>query len=331
MSQSRLAFKVGLFVFVALAILAGLLLQFGKGASFFRPTYKIYLHADNVGGLKPRAQILMSGVQVGTVGQLTLGPQGTNVTITLNVYSQYQIFKDARFVIEQTGFLGDQYVAILPTKNVGPIFADGGEASTEAPFDLQEVARSAAAFIKRIDETARRLNDAIADVQRLLLNEQTLTNLAASAGYFRVASQRAVTTLDRVNTVLDTNTPSVGLVVSNLVLFSEQVNGFADSLSALVATNSPEINLAVKNIADSTETLKTLLNDVHGGKGLAGQLLKDSQISTNVAQITYNLSVTTSNLNRLGLWGILWQRKPAKTKPADKPSSALTPPKNPLD
>ncbi len=328
MNQSRLELKVGVFVLVALAVLAALLLQFSKGASFFRPTYSIYLHADSVGGLKSRAQVLMSGVQVGSVDMLTLGPQGTNVTITLKIYSQYQIFKDARFVIEQSGFLGDQYVAILPTKNVGEKFQNGGEATADAPFDLQEVARGAAGFIKHIDETARKLNDAIADVRRLVLNEETLTNLAASAGNFRIASQRAITTLDRVNDVLDTNTPSIHETVSNLVVFSEHVNEFAESLKGLVATNTPEIDLAVKNVADSTQTLKDILDDLHAGKGLAGELLKNGQIASNVTQITYNLSITTSNLNRLGLWGILWQRKPAKSKAGDKPAAPMASPKN---
>ena len=327
MNHSRLELKVGLFVFIALALLVGLLLEFSKGTTFFRPTYNIYLHAGSVGGLKPRAQVLMSGVQVGSVGELALGPQGTNVTITLRIYNQYQIFKDARFVIETSGFLGDEYVAILPTKNVGEKFADGGEATADTPFDLQEVARSAAGFIKHIDETAQKLNETITDVRRLLLNEETMTNLSESAKNFRVASHTAISTLDRVNAVLDTNALSVTVSVSNLVLFSEQVNHFADSLTQLVATNSPEINLAVKNVADSTETLKELLDDVHAGKGLAGELLKNGPIASNVAEITYNLIITTSNLNRLGLWGILWQRKTPKEKAPNKPPVSSTAPK----
>ena len=120
MNKSRLEWKVGLFVFIGLVLLAVLLLQFSKGTTFFRPTYDILLHAQSVGGLKPRAQVLMSGVQVGTVSDMRLAPDGKSVTITLRIYRQYQIHKDARFVIEQSGFLGDQYVAILPTKNEGP-------------------------------------------------------------------------------------------------------------------------------------------------------------------------------------------------------------------
>src|SRR2546422_11412528 len=110
MSKSRLEWRVGLFVFIGLALLAGLLIQFSKGTTFFRPTMQILLRAGNVGGLKIRAQVLMAGVQVGTVSDIRLGPQGTNGTITLKICSQDIVHKDARFLIEQSGFLGEQYV-----------------------------------------------------------------------------------------------------------------------------------------------------------------------------------------------------------------------------
>src|SRR5262245_22215241 len=90
MSESRLEWKVGLFVFIGLVLIAALLLQFSKGTTF-RPGYQILLRASNVGGLKTRAQVLMAGVQVGSVSDIKLGPQGTNVTITLRIYSQYVI------------------------------------------------------------------------------------------------------------------------------------------------------------------------------------------------------------------------------------------------
>jgi phospholipid/cholesterol/gamma-HCH transport system substrate-binding protein len=322
MPKSRLEWKVGLFVFIGLILAAVLLLQFSKGVSFFRPTYRILLHSQNVGGLKTGAMVLMSGVQVGTVSELRLAEDGKSVTITLRIHSQYPVHKDAKFVIEQSGFLGDQFVAILPTKNAAEKFPDGGEATAEAPFDLQEVARSAAGFIQRIDETARRLNDAIAEVRRLVLNGQTLTNLSASASNLRTVSERALTMVDNINSLVATNGPAIGQSASNLVAFSEQMNQFGSALSGVLATNTPEINAAVKNIESSTEVLKNLLNDVQAGKGLAGTVLENKQLSAHVAEIANNLSITSSNLNRLGLWGILWQHKPPKTNaPAQHPLS----------
>jgi phospholipid/cholesterol/gamma-HCH transport system substrate-binding protein len=325
MSKSRLEWRVGLFVFIGLVILGALLLQFSKGTMFLRSTYNILLRAANVGGLKIKSSVFMAGVQVGTVSDIKLGPQGTNVTITLKLYKQYEVHTDARFLIEQSGFLGDQYVAILPTKNQGDIFHDNDTAEAEAPFNLQEVARSAGGFLQRVDETAKKLNDAINDVRRLVLNEETLTNLAIAVGNIRTVSEKALTTVDSINSVVSTNSPAISTSASNLVFFSKQLTQFGDAFSSVLATNTDEITMAVKNIESSTEVLKNLLSDVQTGKGLAGSLIKNEQLANDVTQIAENLSVTSSNLNRLGLWGILWQRKPPRTNPP--PDRVLAAPK----
>jgi len=332
MSKSRLEWKVGLFVFIGLVLLAVLLLEFSKGLTFFRPTYNIVLNASTVSGLKTRAQVLMSGVQVGTVSDIQLAPDGKSVNITLRIYQQYPIYKDARFVIEASGFLGDQYVAILPTNNEGPTFSHaGGVAKAEAPLDMQEVARSAAGFLVHIDSAATNINDALSEARRTILSTRALTNLSETFDNFHRASVRAQSLVDNANALVESNRASITLSVSNLLYFSDQINDAARGVRELVATNSPEIDLAVKNVESSSATLKQLLDDVHEGKGLAGNLLVNEQIATNVSRIVDNLSITTSNLNRLGLWGILWQHKPPRTNEPPSVSKPLTSPKNPFD
>jgi phospholipid/cholesterol/gamma-HCH transport system substrate-binding protein len=319
MSKSRLEWKVGVFVFIGLILLAGVLLEFSKGLTFFRPTYAIYLRASNVGGLKTRATVLMSGVQVGTVSDIQLAPDGKSVTITLRLYKQYEIHKDAKFIIDQSGFLGDQYVAIEPTNNEGETFHDQDRANAQAPFNLQEFTRSATGFIERIDDTVKKLDEALSNVTRIVLNPDTLTNLAIAVGNLRGFSDRALVVADGLNGLLVTNGPAIAHSASNLVAFSEQLNQFADGLNGVLATNRDAIQGTISNIQTSSDTLKNLLNDVQAGKGLAGDLLKNEQIATNVSQIALNLSITTSNLNRLGLWGILWQHKPPKAKEQNAP------------
>jgi phospholipid/cholesterol/gamma-HCH transport system substrate-binding protein len=327
MNKSRLEWKVGLFVLIGIIVLAALFLQFSKGVTFPGQTYTIKLRTPNVGGLKVKSQVLMAGVQIGTVSDIALSPHGTNVTVSLKIFNRYQIHKDARFVIEQAGFLGDQYVAILPTRNAGDIFHDGDIAVTEPPFNLQEVARSAAGFLQRIDETAVRLNDAIADVRRLVLNEQTLTNLSTAVGNMRMVSEKALGTMDSLDVLISTNSPALGHASSNLVVFTEELKEFSTGLGAILATNSDQIHNAVKNIESSTTVLKTVLEELQAGKGLAGALLKNEQLADSVSQIANNLSITSSNLNRLGLWGILWQRKPPKANAPSEPARPLAAPK----
>jgi phospholipid/cholesterol/gamma-HCH transport system substrate-binding protein len=328
MDKSRTEWKVGLFVLSGLVLLAVLLIQFSKGNTLFKPTYSLRLHADNAAGLKRRAMVLMSGVQVGAVSEMALGPQGTNVTIFVRLYNQYQIHKDVRFVIESSGFLGDQYIAIIPTKNQDGCFVDGDEAECESPVNIQEVTRSADLALKRVDTTIGQLNDIIGNVRHVALNERTLTNLAETIANARLISEHALMAVDNINALVESNKPPIGGSVSNLLSFSDRINHIADGVNDVVATNSPEIHDAIRNLEASTATLKGLLDDVRAGKGPAGKLLRDEEVAANLSQITSNLSVTTSNLNRLGLWNILWKRKVGRNSEPAAPSPALRPPKN---
>ncbi len=311
MDKSRLEIKVGLFVLAGLVVLAVALIMFSKGASLFANTYELRLHASNVGGLKQRAGVLLAGVQVGTVSTIQLADDGKSVTILLKIYNQNKIYHDARFVIEQSGFLGDPYVSVIPTANAIPVLVNGDEVPCQEPFNLQEVARSTSGFIKRIGETAKKLDDSVADLRRVVLNEQTLTNFSATLNNMRSFSEQAMGTIGGINTLVATNGEQINLAVSNLVLFSQQLVGLAGSAQAVLATNGTDVTMAVKNIESSTEVLKSLVNDIQSGRGLAGTVLQNEQLSTNVQTIANNLAVASSNLNRLGLWHFLWHKEPA--------------------
>jgi ABC-type transporter Mla subunit MlaD len=313
MEKSRLEIKVGLFVFVGLALLALLLIQFSKGTSFFESTYVLRLHATNVGGLKTRAAVLLAGVQVGSIADIQLAGDGKSVTILLKTYKRFKIYSDARFVIEQSGFLGDQYVAIIPTLNQGHLLENNEDVPCQEPFNLQEVARSASGFMQRIDETAKKLDASVSDLQRVVLNEQTLTNFSAAIGNMRTFSEQALGTVNDIDALVATNGTQINIAISNVVFFSQQLTVLATNANGILATNTPEINLAVKNIESSTDGLKKLMEDLQSGKGLAGTMLQNQQFATNVQDIANNLAVATGNLNRLGLWHFLWHREPPNT------------------
>lgn len=269
-------------MFFGLALIVALLILFSKGLSF-TPTYTLELTAASAGILKEDAGVLMAGVPIGSIGKITLAPDGKKVTIRLKIQTRHQIHGDARFAIEQSGFLGDQYVTVIPTENAAPLLKDRDQVTAEAPFDLQEVARSAQGFIKRIDDTARRINETIEDIRREALNHETLTNLANS--------------------------------ITSLNKFSQEALHTMDNLNLLIKTNASSVAVSMQNIEAATATLTNMLADVQAGQGTVGVLLKDEAIANNLKELTANLTTTSSNLNRYGIWKMLW--KP--TQPATNP------------
>jgi len=306
MEKSRLERKVGLFVFIGLVLMAVLLVQFSKGTSLFRGTYNLKLHAGNIGGLKPKSGVLLAGVSVGSVQQIELETSGTNVTILLQIYKDYPIFHDARFVIEQSGFLGDQYVSVIPTTNTPPKLTNNADVFCQEPFNLQEVARGAAGFVQRLDETAKKLDASVTDLRAHVLNEQTLATFGESLTNLRTVTEQAVDVVRGINGVVVTNREQVGAVVSNLVVFSTQLNRLGNTAQDILATNGANLTAATKNIEQLTE-------DAKAGQGLVGTLLQNHEVATNVQFLAENLSLASSNLNRFGLWHFLWMHNPPDT------------------
>jgi phospholipid/cholesterol/gamma-HCH transport system substrate-binding protein len=313
MEKSRLEMKVGLFVLVGLIVLAVLLVQFSKGTSLFRGTYILKLHAENVGGLKQRAQVLLAGVGVGSVQDIQIEPSGTNVTVTLQIYKDFPVYHDARFVIEASGFLGDEYVSVVPTANILPLLTNGEDVQCESPFNLQEVARGAAGFIERLDDTAKKLDASVADLRAQVLNATTLANFGSAVTNLRVFTEQAVGTIHDINSLINTNSTQINTAVSNLVLFSTELTALGGSASNLLATNGVNLTAATRNIQDLTVNAQQLVTDVQSGRGLAGTLLQNPEVATNVQLLAQNLAIASSNLNRFGLWHFLWSHPPPST------------------
>lgn len=323
MESKRLEVKVGLFVFVGLVLLAVLLIWFSKGTSVFKGTYDVHLVAPNVGGLKLRASVLLAGVNVGNVSDIKLAPNGKSVTLTLKIYNNVTIYHDARFAIEQAGFLGDQYVAILPTENQPPVLTNDAQVDCEPPFDMQQVLRSATGFIERVNDTVKKIDDSVAKLQNTVLNDQTLTNLSTSVANLRSATERASSAMGHVDSLVATNTEQISLAVSNVVFFSQQLADLAGNARGIIATNGATISTAMTNLECTTETLRQIADDMHRGKGLAGMVLENQELADNVQATVNNLAVTTSNLNEYGLWHVLWHHQAPITNAA--PPTVLSP------
>jgi ABC-type transporter Mla subunit MlaD len=328
MSQTRLELRVGAFVLIGLVLLGALLLLFSKGTSFFGPSFELRLQSGNVGGIKAGANVLLSGVAVGRVSGVTLDPDGKSVTIFLKISKRYRLFEDARFEVEQFGFLGDQYISIYPGDNRGRQLQDGDKVQSRKPFNMQEAVAKATETISRIGQAATNVNQAIADVRRYVLTEQTLRSFGESLDSFALLTANALIAVSNVNLLVATNALPVTVAVSNLNVFTDQKMPLAQHMTSLVTNNEADITVAIKNIENASGLLTNLLHEIQTRQGVAGRLLRDEEMAANLSTVARNLSVTTSNLNRLGLWGIMWKHKEAGTN--SRPAEAVTAPHDPF-
>src|SRR5437867_4362393 len=64
--------KVGIFVTIALMLLAALILQQSWGIDWFSDTQKVLTYLPDVGGLKPGAPVWLAGIEIGKVRKVTI-------------------------------------------------------------------------------------------------------------------------------------------------------------------------------------------------------------------------------------------------------------------
>ncbi len=104
-------FVVGLFVLAGLAAIAYLSINVG-GLSYNGPGgLTLYASFDQTGGLKPRAPVVISGVKVGQIAGIELGPD-YRARATLDLDAKLALPTDTTASIQTAGLLGDRYVAL---------------------------------------------------------------------------------------------------------------------------------------------------------------------------------------------------------------------------
>ena len=157
------------------------------------------------------------------------------------------------------------------------------------------------------------IRDSIVErVDSKLLDEQTLTNLAAGLSNLREISAKATDTIASVNHLITTNTPPIRDAVNNVVSFSEQLKAAGGDMQQLVATNRAVIDESLANIRQTTESLRNLAAAAERGEGLAGKMFSDEELANNLSTLSSNLVEVSTKLNQGGLWGLLWKDKTKK-------------------
>ncbi len=107
---------VGLFVVAGIVALMVLALQVSGLMDFYKvtPEYKVTAAFGNISGLKSRARVSISGVNVGKVESIHLDPNTYNAIVTLNIDETVKLPTDTVASIYTSGLIGDNYIALSP-------------------------------------------------------------------------------------------------------------------------------------------------------------------------------------------------------------------------
>ncbi|MEX0731536.1 MAG: outer membrane lipid asymmetry maintenance protein MlaD [Aquisalimonadaceae bacterium] len=107
---------VGVLVAAGFAAFVGLAMQVSNIPMFQTVEgYDLHVRFENIGGLRERAPVTMSGVRIGRVKAINLDERSYDARVTITVDSRYnELPEDTSASIFTSGLLGEQYIALEP-------------------------------------------------------------------------------------------------------------------------------------------------------------------------------------------------------------------------
>ena len=115
MKQQHLATAVGLFILAGVGAFGFLAFQVSNLSQAYQgESYQVTAYFDNIGGLKARAPVTLSGVNIGRVNSIAFDPDSLQAAVVLTIQDAYRdhLTQDTFAKILTAGLLGEQYIGL---------------------------------------------------------------------------------------------------------------------------------------------------------------------------------------------------------------------------
>ncbi len=319
--------KVGIFIVAAVAVFAALSFTIGELNLTRRGTYPISMVFSTVEGLNKGSQLVLAGVQVGSVSEITLNADYSALVRT-QVYEDVRIPIDSQASVATRGVLGDKIIILQPGNSGNMIEPGGNLARTSVPPSLDDLLVQLGELAGNLTELSFSLNATLGDEETLraiLTNLRNLTEESSSlvaenredisgivSGLRRItdiladASGSFTSTTEEFGEIVRTinaGEGTIGRLVRDDALYVS-LAGFLDSLQNITAGIDDESTISMlmndpalySNLLVISENVRTITDELAEGRGTLGMLLTDEELYANLQE-----AVRSANLAAQGI------------------------------
>ncbi len=141
--SSKFKIRLGLFITVGLALFVFAVFIIGKQKNLFNPVFKLYTTFYNVSGLQVGNNVRFSGINVGTVDNITI-LNDTTVLIDVLIRKEVQKFikTDCQTSIGSSGIIGDRILIISQGSSNAPAVKNGQTLLSVEPVETDAIMAS---------------------------------------------------------------------------------------------------------------------------------------------------------------------------------------------
>ena len=182
MNKSKPELKVGVFIFVAMIILAififkiGNLKQYGSG-------YQMRFLFGNVSGVKSGSPVRFAGVDVGEVRRVNIlkNSPGSGVQIEVITWIKKSLLipRDSSAYVSTLGLLGEKYIEVIPPAEIKSFLGPDDALRGTDPVMMQYWVDKAGKMINELQELIQKLKSDEGTIGKLLYDDKLYQELEA--------------------------------------------------------------------------------------------------------------------------------------------------------
>ncbi len=277
--------QVGLFTILGIVAVFAVLFvisDFGVRSS----GYRIGVHFRSASGLRPAAQVFLSGVPVGAVDHISL-LKDFSTEVVMSINQGYEIPVGSRFII-QAPITGEPTLLIQPPRDI----AAGSPTLPHeiAPLADQPSGTNPTTFADLLEQgqgEVKRLDNMLAQVQQA--EPQLLSQLKETLANANALTRNANTSLTSVAGKIDVLTDAVQ---KNLTVASGNVADLTDSLNATVDRDAPQIDTLLAQLNKTSKSFGDTVDSLH-------DVATDPRVKRNLIDTTRDFAATAKTFSKV--------------------------------
>jgi phospholipid/cholesterol/gamma-HCH transport system substrate-binding protein len=260
--ERGLEFKVGAFVFVGLAMLGALVVQFGRLGEGFKTYYPITVRFSDASGLLKGSDVLLAGAKIGKVsGGPRMVREGNGVDVPLKIYDYIKVPEEAKFTVGSSGLLGDRFVNVtMPVGQPKKYLPPNAHISGARETGLTDLTREGGALVNDMRSAVQNINGTFTRLNQDALSPNNMQNLKSSIEHLSQAT-------------------------GALAESSKKLDGVIDKADATVSSTKKAADDLQRAIGDARKAIQSATE----GKGLLAALLTNQQLANDLRALIGNL------------------------------------------
>jgi phospholipid/cholesterol/gamma-HCH transport system substrate-binding protein len=269
-AQDRgLEFKVGAFVFVGLALLAALVVQFGRLGEGFKTYYGLTVRFGDASGLLKGSDVLLAGAKIGRVsGGPRLAREGNGVEVPLRIYEYVKIPAGSKFSVGSSGLLGDRFVNVVtPAGKPVSFVAKDAVIDGTRETGMDDLTREGGALVGDLRMTVQNFNATVTRLNSEALSDANLQNLKG--------------TFDHLNEI-----------TASLATSGKKLDGViekADATMSSAGKDADDLQLVLADARKTVQSATQVFREAREGKGLLPALLTNQELAGDLRALITNL------------------------------------------